>query len=154
MSETLSDEELNEIANWPLMAEARDGMKRKKQEYVYFAHSPDQDAVKIGYSSGSPRIHTLQTGNPSEIYVLGSFPAGREAEATLHDLFKPPRIRGEWFTDDGLFTRAMFTDIHDAAFYAEQSERHVTIEEATAISVECILEHLNWIAAGRPKGGW
>lgn len=122
-----------------------------KREHVYFISSPKQDAFKVGYSSGAPRLSAIRTGNPDPLYMFFEIPAGREVESAIHDAFGAIRIRGEWFKDDGLLDY-MHGDLADLAHYATGDERQVTVEEALDMANENLSEHLAWIAAGRPTG--
>jgi hypothetical protein len=66
--------------------------------FVYFIGAKDSERIKIGYSIDPwKRIQQIQSGNPENLEVLYHFPGTKETEATLHSLFGPSRLRGEWF---------------------------------------------------------
>jgi predicted DNA-binding transcriptional regulator AlpA len=71
---------------------------RKNGQVVYFL--ADGDAIKIGTTKGHPsaRANSMNSGNPRKIDYLYSIWADRTIEATLHALFQPFLIQGEWFT--------------------------------------------------------
>lgn len=67
---------------------------------VYVVQASDSGYYKIGYTSTSPsqRLSQLQTGNPVQLSLLGSFPCvGRSTEKLLHKHFAASRMSGEWF---------------------------------------------------------
>lgn len=120
-----------------------------RREFVYFIASPEQDAVKIGYSSGVDRLAALRTGNPSPLIELARIPAGRAVERALHDALARYRIRGEWFRDDSLFGIYMYEEIVWAAIGAESEERQVTADEAITFADLAAREYDDWVARGR-----
>lgn len=65
------------------------------------SESGDRHSVKIGftnYPSISRRLDSLQTGNPTELVILGEITDGSlELERALHDHFREYHLRGEWF---------------------------------------------------------
>lgn len=66
---------------------------------VYFM--TDGDHIKIGYTSGDVqrRLHQLNTGSPSQLYLLGYIEGTKKMEHELHVKFGNERLRmnGEWF---------------------------------------------------------
>jgi hypothetical protein len=64
---------------------------------VYFISSGD--AVKIGVAKNpEARLRDLQVGNANQLEILATISgAGRHEEDSLHKLFEPFRLRGEWF---------------------------------------------------------
>lgn len=65
---------------------------------VYFVLDPAASAIKIGYSAKSmKRLPGLQTGNSTELQLLGEIPGTRQRESELHERFLSLRVRGEWF---------------------------------------------------------
>lgn len=73
---------------------------------IYFIESPEQDAVKIGYSSGpaSGRLAALQTGNPEPLILMGTIRATYGAEQALHAGLRSQRLRLEWYPQkDGIW---------------------------------------------------
>ena len=69
--------------------------------YVYVIKQEDQHLYKIGYTQNrdiSQRRSQLQTGNPDDLKVVGSFQCvGSVTEKALHSLFSEYRKTGEWF---------------------------------------------------------
>lgn len=69
--------------------------------YVYIIKQEDQHLYKIGYTQNSDisqRRSQLQTGNPVNLEVVGSFQCvGSVTEKALHSLFSEYRKTGEWF---------------------------------------------------------
>lgn len=69
---------------------------------IYFILEGDLDergAIKIGFTAGSPqaRLENFQTGNSSPLSLLGSLPGTKQDEVFMHRLFRPWKIRGEWY---------------------------------------------------------
>lgn len=84
------------------LAELRRGRTRPVDgiEYVYFVHSPESDAVKIGRAADPHRrIQILQVGSPGAVKLLGWIRAKPEdrLECVIQGRFKKDRLRGEWF---------------------------------------------------------
>lgn len=80
-----------------------DGDNLATTEYVYFIHSEESNAVKIGRAKNvEKRLKSLQTAHPHELKVIKSFKvkgvkAARELENSLHQKFNYLRLSGEWF---------------------------------------------------------
>lgn len=76
---------------------------KKTRGYVYFIGSKRGTRlsyVKIGWSvNPKKRLVELQRASPYQLVLLGSFPAEKEVETTLHRLFGHIRVRPrcEWF---------------------------------------------------------
>lgn len=66
---------------------------------VYFIRNETTLAVKVGFTTGDPRIRlaTFQTAHEHELRLFGWMPGSMELEAALHAEFSTQRIRGEWF---------------------------------------------------------
>lgn len=66
---------------------------------VYFIQSGDAGNIKIGTTSGDPRLRlgSLQTGNPEKLRLLVAVPGGVRVEHSLHARFASARVTGEWF---------------------------------------------------------
>jgi hypothetical protein len=67
---------------------------------VYFVRAANLGLIKIGYTAvdtAENRLSQLQTGQPFELFLLGTIPGGRDAEAGLHREFAEYRKTGEWF---------------------------------------------------------
>lgn len=68
---------------------------------IYFIQQHNESlAVKIGYTASDEpegRLRSLQTGNPSELTVLGTMPGTAADERELHRRFANFRLVGEWF---------------------------------------------------------
>ena len=88
------------------------------KNWVYFIRSTDTSHVKIGTTKHSPpaRLRDLQTGNPSELVLLGAMAGGVGLEKQLHDRFDALRVRGEWFRG----TPELLAFIDGATMLAEQ----------------------------------
>ena len=75
-------------------------------EYVYFIHSEQSNAIKIGRAKNiEKRLKSLQTAHPHELKVIKSFKvrgvkAARDLENSLHQKFNHLRLSGEWFKDE------------------------------------------------------
>jgi hypothetical protein len=78
------------------------GVFLEKKGRVYVAASDGFVKIGITYRDVSDRIRAMQTGNPHSISLLWSISHinPESAEARLHALFEPKRIRGEWFQLD------------------------------------------------------
>lgn len=110
---------------------------RDDKSFIYLVRSPEQDAFKVGYSSGTLRIHSLQTGNPATLVLMRQIPAEYPCESAVHVALKAYRIRGEWFHDSGL-ADALLDELLDAHHGADQCGRLMASEEATEATVEAI----------------
>jgi Meiotically up-regulated gene 113 len=72
--------------------------KPRRSPSVYFVR--DGRSIKIGITNNvSSRLSSLQTGNPRQLKLLGSFKGTARDEAELHDKFWRDRGLGEWFKD-------------------------------------------------------
>ena len=110
---------------------------RNEKSFVYIVSSDDQNAFKVGYSNGTPRIHSLQTGNPAKLTVVRIIAAERQCEHSIHEALAVYRIRGEWFRDDGLVD--VLTDfLLDALAAADQCGRLMLPIEAAEAATEAI----------------
>jgi len=114
-----------------------DNDNRNDKDFVYIIASPDQNAFKVGYSNGSPRIHKLQTGNPAKLALMRVIAAERQCEHAIHEALAEYRIRGEWFRDDGL-AEALVHDLLDALHGADQCGRLMLPIEATEATANAI----------------
>lgn len=72
--------------------------------YVYFIKTCDNaQLVKVGKAANPERrLRELQTGNASELVLIGKVNCGGDKKAALrekeiHDIFADLRVRGEWF---------------------------------------------------------
>jgi hypothetical protein len=73
---------------------------------VYFVHSRDWCAHKIGYSATPERrFSALQTAFPFrlELEQVWECPEPRVLEQRLHGFLSEYRIRGEWFRDGAVY---------------------------------------------------
>lgn len=86
--------ELSGTSVIPFSPTSRDG-------YVYFIENTESGNIKIGWAKSDPekRRRTLQTGNDSELRLLGWIPGSKRHEGGLHLEFAKYRIRrdAEWF---------------------------------------------------------
>lgn len=67
---------------------------------VYFIQAQHGGPIKIGIATDPPaRLEQLQCGNPHRLVLRHVQPThdARTAERTLHQLFAPYRMVGEWF---------------------------------------------------------
>ena len=80
-----------------------DGNNLATAEYVYFIHSEESNAVKIGRAKDvEKRLKSLQTAHPHELKIIKIFKlkggkAAQELESSLHQKFDHLRLSGEWF---------------------------------------------------------
>lgn len=80
-----------------------DGNNLATAEYVYFIHSEESNAVKIGRAKDvEKRLKSLQTAHPHELKIIKIFKlkggkAAQELESSLHQKFNHLRLSGEWF---------------------------------------------------------
>lgn len=69
--------------------------------YIYLICDPSNDAYKIGVTRNinSNRIKKLQTGNPSELYIIKTYKCDYpfRLEKMLHFKYSNKRILNEWF---------------------------------------------------------
>jgi hypothetical protein len=74
---------------------------KQAKGFVYIIQQLGTRLHKIGFTGNSninKRRGELQTGNPNELIVAGSFPcSGVQAETALHGIFRLKRKTGEWF---------------------------------------------------------
>lgn len=67
--------------------------------WVYFIREGAAGPIKIGTALDPyARLRAMQTGNSSDLVLLGATEGDAELERRLHDRFSTARIRGEWFT--------------------------------------------------------
>ncbi len=66
---------------------------------IYFIQDSATLNIKIGYTSTSAgeRMRQLQTGNPSQLVLLGVIEGEQTDERNLHVRFADFRVAGEWF---------------------------------------------------------
>ena len=70
---------------------------------IYVVQCSGTGFCKIGHSANMPgvfrRIKALQTGNPHEIFLLGTAEGGFKVESKIHRQHTAKRVRhnGEWF---------------------------------------------------------
>jgi hypothetical protein len=65
---------------------------------IYFVQFGADGPIKIGRARNvAARLVSLQTASPVELVLLGVVPGSVEKERVLHSLFRPLRVRGEWF---------------------------------------------------------
>lgn len=110
---------------------------RHGTSFVYIVTSPEQNAFKVGFSNGTPRIHSLQTGNPAHLILVRAIAAERQCENAIHKALAAYRLRGEWFTDDGL-SRFLVDELLDALHGADQCSRLMLPSEATEAAAKAI----------------
>ena len=68
--------------------------------FVYFIEELDKGHIKIGFSEKHPkqRLKDFQTGNSSQLKLMGYIEGTYEDEYKLHNTFSKERIRRtEWF---------------------------------------------------------
>jgi hypothetical protein len=85
---------------------------------LYFMQDSTTLHVKIGHTSGDDalvRRKALQTGNPSELVVLGTMPGEQSDETWLHRRFAHVRVAGEWFRPVPLLLRLIIRTQIDVA---------------------------------------
>ncbi len=73
---------------------------REQGPHVYFVSGADHlDYLKIGWTSRhtKERVRALQSGNPSRLRALLTFPGPESLEREMHERFAPLRGSGEWF---------------------------------------------------------
>lgn len=103
---TLSDQALSgrtaylmraaEAADWTVKSAPIPNRKRPSL-FTYFIGC-EVGPLKIGIARCAyQRLQTLQTANPSEMFLYAYAPGGLDLERQLHREFKEYRIRGEWF---------------------------------------------------------
>lgn len=77
---------------------------------VYFLQVGNNGPVKIGCSERATawdRFDSIQTGHYEPLRMLAILEGGRTMEKALHALFRPYRMRGEWFKPDGDFKKVL-----------------------------------------------
>jgi len=94
--------------------------------YLICAEFEGRRLYKIGYTRRevSKRIKELKTGNGSELYLIDSFKSkwGTKIESSLHRLYKPKKVNGEWFD---------LTDEDVKSFMVKCESIHETFEMIT-----------------------
>lgn len=80
------------------------------QGFVYFVECLPLEAVKIGFTRGSPRerLKGLQCGSPAPLRLNCYFPGSLEDERRLHQSFAFLRIHGEWFRASGKLSDMLY----------------------------------------------
>lgn len=95
--------------------------------YVYFIQA-GEGPVKIGWAlDPKKRLAELQTGCPSELRLIGTWPGDRELEKSAHQHFAEHRLRGEWFrpTRDVLAASSMLEGYRPRAVEPRPTEADV-----------------------------
>lgn len=110
---------------------------KKDKSFIYIIHSIEQDAFKVGYTSGTPRLPSLQTGNPTTMRLVRTIAAERQCEPAIHKALAAYRIRGEWFSDQGLMSWLLW-ELLDAKHSADQCGRLMLPKEAGEAAAEAI----------------
>lgn len=65
---------------------------------IYFIQKGRGGSIKIGKSNDpSQRLIALQTGSEEPLRMLATIPGDEAEEKSLHLIFKPYRVSGEWF---------------------------------------------------------
>lgn len=83
--------------------------------HLYCIYSPEQDAVKFGFSETIyQRLKSLQTGNPEELHLRGWVRTVAESESIVHELLKGHNVRLEWYPDSDV-TWSFFNELQDEA---------------------------------------
>ena len=85
---------------------------------VYLARAADYRIFKVGYSlTPASRIAAVSGGFPVEVVAHRIFEDGdRHDERYLHDCLERFRLRGEWYSDEGLAeAEVLFSDMMDGA---------------------------------------
>ena len=84
---------------------------------VYLARAVEYRIFKIGYSlTPESRVADISGGFPVEVTVDRiEEHASRHDERYLHECLERFRLRGEWFSDEGLFyARGLFDEMREA----------------------------------------
>jgi len=70
-----------------------------KYAVVYFIRqSASSGTIKIGTTSSiHDRLSNLQTANSERLELMAITPGSRELERSLHEIFEPEHISGEWY---------------------------------------------------------
>jgi translation elongation factor EF-4 len=68
--------------------------------FVYIIACAEPKSIKVGYTTRSPaaRLKQLQTGCPSQLVLVGWYPAEKSEETELHRQLQKYRLSGEWFS--------------------------------------------------------
>tara|TARA_Y100000034_G_scaffold136985_1_gene218002 strand:- start:8763 stop:9668 length:906 start_codon:yes stop_codon:yes gene_type:complete len=74
-------------------------IKEGKKVNIYAILDSEKNAVKIGHTSGNvnKRLDQLQTGNPSDLVLLGKIKDFSSQEYSIHKSLSSERLKGEWF---------------------------------------------------------
>jgi Meiotically Up-regulated Gene 113 (MUG113) protein len=83
--------------------------------WIYVIQCMEPKSVKIGFTTKHPkeRLRQLQTGSPTELILMGWFPANQKQERALHDKLDEHRLTGEWFTTEAVETDAFREALHN-----------------------------------------
>ena len=82
-----------------LRPEVEEWWKAINRRRVYFIQEGESGPIKIGVANDTAkRLATLQTGNSSELRLIGDVMGGSILEAKLHTKFEKHHVRGEWFS--------------------------------------------------------
>jgi len=69
----------------------------KDKDYIYLMLNNDTALIKIGRSNNPGyRERTLHSKEPV-VHMIACWEASKQTETELHKLYKPKRVRGEWF---------------------------------------------------------
>lgn len=116
---------------------------------VYLLSSPRQNAVKLGVTNDVYRRFRDLNQGPFELVLLAHVPGDRRTEMAFLASFPGMELRGEWFVDDGLFTKFVAKNMTSLARTADAEGRLVTQIEAMALCEYSIHRHSLWLGGRR-----
>ena len=76
--------------------------------YIYFIQGEFGGTINIGYSKNPKRrLKELQTGRPETLKILYIMECTENKKESIYELFKPSRLKGEWFMPDDYLIKEM-----------------------------------------------
>ena len=120
MREPLDEKQLRQdrcgtdIADTLFRWSLEDGCGEMLDGWIYVIRCIEPRSIKIGFTTKHPkeRLKQLQTGSPTELVLLGWFPANQRQERVLHEKLAEHRLTGEWFTLEAAEAEAFRSSLH------------------------------------------
>lgn len=98
--------EAHHIFHEQVIIRTREHSSGKDFGLVYFIGIEHFNCIKIGSTKDlAKRIVGIQTSMPFNLFLYYSFPGNRKEERLTHEVFSPFRLKGEWFSLDGVLRK-------------------------------------------------
>lgn len=131
---------------------------------IYVVQRPDNQAVKIGYTSGKVkrRVSSLQTSCDVKLEVLMSERGTRTLETNIHKKLKQYRKSGEWFewnpeVAEVVHNLAACQGCADKSNFCEENNifklfgKFIDWPKNFYVCEECLMDYINTVVSKQPK---